>query len=75
MADRARLSKGMRALEKAKRKPIEDILRSLYYGDGLTLAEMEAKLGVPAKTLHGWMVRLGINQRAMAEQGAKELVS
>jgi len=75
MAENHRLSKGMRALEKAKRKPIEDILRALYYGEGLTLNEMEARLGVPAKTLHGWMVRLGINQRAMAEQAAKELTA
>lgn len=63
----------MRALEASRNQPIEAILRSLYYDQGLTLAEIEDQLGVPAKTVGGWMVRLGINQRALAEKAAQEL--
>lgn len=75
MTDKHRLSKAMKALQAARKRPIDEILRALYYEEGLTLVEMESRLGVPAKTLHGWMVRLGINQRALAEKAAQELTA
>lgn len=65
----------MDALEDRYSEPIEDLLRHLYYDQDLTLAEIAEKLEIPAGTIGNWMVRLGINQRAMAGQAAKELAS
>jgi hypothetical protein len=73
--DAIRLSKGMRQVEATYDKPIENILRTLYYDERRTYEEMEAELGVPRKTIHGWMVRLGINPRRLADQKAAELAS
>lgn len=51
------------------------MLRRLYYEEGLSQLQVAKRLKVPAGTIANWMIRLGINQRAMAEQAAKELVS
>jgi DNA-directed RNA polymerase specialized sigma24 family protein len=75
-SERSRLrSRRVDALEDRYQEPIEDLLRHLYYDQHLTLAEIAERLEVPAGTVGNWMVRLGINQRAMAEQAAKELAS
>ncbi len=68
-------SKHIRRIEARFAEPLEQVLRRLYYEEGLTLTEMGRRLRVSAGTLSGWMVRLGINQRALAEQAAKELAS
>jgi len=68
-------SKRVRALEDRYNEPLEDLLRHLYYDQGLTLAEIAEKLETPPGTVGNWMIRLGINQRAMAGQAAKELAS
>jgi transcriptional regulator with XRE-family HTH domain len=65
----------MRRLEAKFGEPIEVILRRLYYEEGLSQAEVAKKLRIPPGTLGGWMIRLGINQRALAGQAAKELAS
>jgi DNA-binding transcriptional regulator LsrR (DeoR family) len=57
----------MRQLEEKYGEPIETILRRHYYDDGLSQAQVAKKLRVPEGTLAGWMVRLGINQRRLAE--------
>jgi len=54
---------------------MQDILKRLYWDEGLTQAEVAKRLHVPAGTIGGWMIRFGINQRAMAEEKAKELAS
>jgi hypothetical protein len=54
-------------------EPIEQLLRRLYYADGLSQAELGERLGVPAGTIAGWMIRLGINQRRLAGEAAREL--
>lgn len=66
-------SRRITQLEARHGEPIEQLLRRLYYDEGLSQAEVAKKLRVPHGTLAGWMIRLGINQRAMAEQAAKEL--
>jgi DNA-binding transcriptional regulator LsrR (DeoR family) len=66
-------SKKVRAIEKRHGKPLEQILRELYYDEGLTQAEVGKRLRVPAGSVGGWLIRFGINQRALAEQAAKEL--
>ena len=70
---KVRLSKRMKAVEDVYDLPLEWILRMLYYDQGHNLAEMETVLGVPAKTIHGWMVRLGINPQRLAQQKAAEM--
>lgn len=65
----------MRQIEEKHGATMEAILRQLYYDEGLSQAEVAKKLRVPAGTLAGWMIRLGVNQRALAEQAAKELAS
>ena len=65
----------MRAVEAAYGKPIETVLRTLYYEEALSLEAMADVIGVPAGTLAGWMIRLGINRTAMADAKAKELAS
>ena len=70
-----RPNKRMRAIEAAYDKPIENVLRTLFYDEKHTWEEMEAILGVPAKTLQGWFVRLGINPQALALLKAAELAS
>ena len=67
------MSRAMKAVEAVYDKPLENVLRTLYYDEGRNLAEMEAELGVPAKTIHGWMVRLGINPSRLAQQKAAEM--
>ena len=68
-------SKRIRALEKRLGEPIDQILKRLYYDEGLTQAEVAKRLRVPPGSVGGWMIRFGINQRALAEQAAKELAS
>lgn len=60
-------------MEKRFGQPIEQVLRRLYWEEGLTQAEVAKKLRVPAGTVGGWLIRFGINQRALAEQAAKGL--
>jgi hypothetical protein len=64
-----------RAIEKRFGEPLEKTLRRLYYEEDLTQTEVAKKLRVQRGTLAGWMIRLGINQRAFADQKAKELAS
>ena len=73
--DRRIRSKRVEALEIRYAEPIDDLLRHLYYDQNLTLAGIAERLEVPAGTIGNWMVRLGINQRAMAGQAAKDLAS
>jgi len=55
---------------------IEQLLRRLYYDEGLSQAGVAKRLKVPAGTIASWMIRLGINQRRLAaEQAAKEAAS
>jgi len=68
-------SKQVRAIEKRFRKPIAEILRKLYWEEHLTQAEIAEKLGVPAGSIGGWLVRFGLDHRTLAEQAAKELAS
>jgi hypothetical protein len=68
-------SKRIRTIEKRFGEPVDVVLRRLYYEEGLTLDEIAAKLRIPRGTLGGWMIRFGINQRAVAEQAGKELAS
>jgi len=68
-------SKRIRAIEKRLNEPIGEILRRLYYDEGLTLDQVAAKLRVPRPTLAHWMLRLGLNQRAVAGKAGKELAS
>jgi hypothetical protein len=63
----------MRKLETRYGEPVEQLLKRLYWEEGLSLLAISKKLRIPASTIAGWMIRFGINQRAMAEQGAKEL--
>ena len=73
---RGRRSKRMRAIEKRfDDEPIEQILKRLYYDEGLTQAEVAKRLRVPAGSVGGWLIRFGINQRALAELAAKEMAS
>lgn len=75
-AERTRIrSKRIAAIEARFGEPIEQTLIRLHYTEGRPLAEIAKKLRVPAGTLPGWMIRLGINQRAFAEKAAKELAS
>ena len=62
-------------LEARFKEPIDQLLRRLYYDEGLSQAEVAQYLKVPQGTIASWMIRLRINQRAMAEQAAKERAS
>ena len=66
-------SKRVQAIEKRFGLPLEEILRKLYYEEGLTQAEVAKRLRVPAGSIGGWLIRFGINQRALAAEAAKEL--
>ena len=68
-------SKRIRTIEKRLGEPMQDILKRLYWNEGLTQAEVAKRLRVPAGTIGGWMIRFGINQRAVAEEKAKEMAS
>lgn len=70
---RAIRSKRMDKIEARFGEPIEQLLVRLYYTEGRSRTEIAKLLRVPAGTLPGWFVRLGINQRAFAERAAKEL--
>jgi transcriptional regulator with XRE-family HTH domain len=70
-----RKTRRMRAVEERLGEPIEAILRRLYYDEGLTQAEVAARLSVPAGTIATWMIGFGINQRSMAHQAARDLAS
>jgi DNA-binding transcriptional regulator LsrR (DeoR family) len=72
---RAIRSKRVQAIEKRHGEPLEEILRKLYYDEGLTQAEVAKRLRVPAGSIGGWLIRFGINQRTLAGQAAKELAS
>ena len=60
----------MRAIEALYGKGIEQVLRELYYDQGLTQVEVAAVLSVPTATVAGWMVRLGINPMSLARTAA-----
>jgi len=62
----------MRAIEAQYGKPVEQVLRELYYEQGLTQFEVAAVLAVPLGTVAGWMVRLGINPMTLARTAAIE---
>lgn len=66
-------SKRIRTIEKRLGEPMQDILRRLYWEEGLTQAEVAKRLRVPAGTIGGWMIRFGINQRRLAERAAQEV--
>jgi transposase len=68
-------SKRVQAIEKRFGQPLEEILRKLYYEEGLTQAEVAKRLRVPPGSIGGWLIRFGINQRALAGQAARELAS
>ena len=70
-----RTTKAMRLVEAVYDKPIESVLRTLYYDEKLTVREMGDVLNVDFRTVHGWMVRLGISVGQMAQQKASELAS
>ncbi len=56
--------------------PIDQLLRRLYYEEGLSQAGVAKRLKVPVGTIASWMIRLGINQRRLAaEQAARETIS
>jgi predicted DNA-binding protein (UPF0251 family) len=77
-APQAIRSARVRAIEKRFGEPLEKVLRRLYYEEDLTQTEVAKRLRVQRGTLAGWMIRLGINQRALAgqaAQAAKELAS
>lgn len=50
-------------------EPIASILETLYYEEQLTQLEIAERLQVPAGTLAGWMVRMGIGLRTLADKG------
>ena len=66
-------SKRVQAIEKRHGKPLEQILRELYYEERLTQAEVAKRLHVPAGSVGGWLIRFGIDRTTLAEQAAKEL--
>ena len=70
---KVRKTPGMRAVEERLGEPISDLLRRMYYDEGLTQAQVADRLEVPAGTIATWMIALGINQRAMASRAAEEL--
>lgn len=68
-------SRRITQLESRFDEPIEQILRRLYYEEGLSQAGVAKRLKVPAGTIAGWMIRFGINQRRLAGQAAKEMLA
>ena len=65
-------SKKIDELELRYQEPIIDLLRHLYYDQGLTQLQIAERLDVPAGTIATWMIGLGINQRAYAARAAQE---
>jgi hypothetical protein len=63
------------AIEAKHGKSLEDILRALYYEECMSYAELEVALGVPAKTVAAWMIRLDLNPQRLAQRKAAELAS
>lgn len=64
-----RISKRMREVEaKFGGKPIDQVLLTMSYDEGLSQAEISEATGVPMGTLGGWMIRLGISRRQMADK-------
>lgn len=59
-------SKRIKALEERFGEPIEVTLRRLYYDEELTQLQVARRLRVPRGTVAGWLIRFGINQRALA---------
>jgi uncharacterized protein YjcR len=51
---------------------MDEILRQLYWEESLTQAEIAKRLRVPPGTIGGWMIRYGINRRAVAEEKAQD---
>jgi DNA-binding transcriptional regulator LsrR (DeoR family) len=65
-------SKRIRKIEKRFGKRMEEVLSQLYWEESLTQAEVAKRLGVPAGTLAGWMIRFGVNRRAVEERALAE---
>lgn len=53
----------MQVLEAQHGKPIEDILRTLYIDQGLTLEQVGVVLGQTKGTISRWLDRAGITAR------------
>lgn len=53
----------MQVMEARLGRPLEDVLRSLYHDEGLTLAQVADRLDVNVGTVSRWMASLGIPAR------------
>lgn len=61
-----RKTEKVKALEAERGLPIEEIVRETYNRVG-TIRGAAAEVGVPHDTFYGWMVRLGIRIKSVAE--------
>jgi transposase len=53
----------MQLLEAEHRRPIDQLLRDLYEGEGLNVDEIAARLRLTKGTVSRWMARFGIATR------------
>lgn len=59
----------MQALEHRLGRPLDEVLRDLYHGQGKTLDEVATELGVTLGTISRWMDALGVERRFPGQKG------
>lgn len=63
------MTRPMLQMEARLERPLGEALTDLYHREGLTLAEVAARLGVSVTTVIRWMDRLGVETRFPGQRG------
>lgn len=74
-ASQTRKTKQMRRVEAEQGEDIVSLLRRLHYDEGLTVAEIAERIGVPYGTVAAWFIRLGLDRSTLARRAAAEGVA